>query len=73
MNFKSFVLQKAVKIHCVEGHERLVTWRTITVPASEEVAVRLLNSKPCNGRYRALNSPCKREMSRGEEVTEWTL
>lgn len=72
MSLKYFVVQKAVKIHCVDGHERLVIWRTITAPASEEVALKLLNSKPCNGRYRALNSPCKREMLRGTEVTEWT-
>jgi hypothetical protein len=73
MNFKFFVLQKAVKIHCVVGNDRLVTWRTITEPANEAVAVKLLNSKPCNGHYRALNSPCKREMHRGAEVTEWTI
>ncbi len=73
MKTNLFVIQKLVKSDRANGRERTATWRTISEPASEDVAVTRLRKATLDCRFRALNSPSKREMRLGAEVTEWTI
>jgi hypothetical protein len=75
MEKHNYVIQRIVKTHEVTHHGRLSTWRTVSLPITEQAAVAQL-SNFCGegeGMHRGLCSPSRAEMKLGAEVTEWTL
>jgi hypothetical protein len=68
----SFVVQKLIRSHQITPDGRLGTWRTVTLPTSEDEALKQLLRMPNRTQHRVLSSPSPAEMRLDNEVKEWT-